>query len=615
MKQGFKKWIILLLLLVLPVCRADAAEHTLSQPELLEQVQIPEHWSASALEFCVGNGILKGKGDSLAHEDPTTRAETAAILVRLLGAQGLEADLTSYTDANPKAWYYAEVACAVEIGLMRGVSEHSLAPNEPVTREQVFVMLSRAFGLYPQDPQLYREFADSGKVSNYARNAVSALMERGILTGYNDGTVRPRAAITRAELAKLLYELFTHIVSDPAQLPRQGRVLYNGTLPIPADYALEGDLTLGCGIRQDYTLEATSVTGELRLACKPGLKAQLQQVSANTLSAATTTTLASDSPLTTVFAGGAGSLLSLQAQRLYAAADCTVEGDQGFLACLGDRTTVTLNGNTPVVEIYGANVTVQGSGLAETVDVYAGGSTVTLAHKQQRDYSYDYDYENALSTVKTVYIWDTVVKDTKLYSSFGLYGVIRELPKGTKLEHYYLQDGAKAAAVITEDGIFGYVPVANIRIPDALELEQRAYSQGTMEGYVNGKGYSSSTGYLIWVSLKTQTVNIFTGKKGNWKLLSSAPCASGKPATPTVRGVYSVRYKYDQWNFDTYKVCYVTGFYEGYAFHSRCYAPDWSKLTDPTIGTPASHGCLRMLDEDCRFIYESIPYGTTVVVY
>ena len=55
--------------------------------------------------------------------------------------------------------------------------------------------------------------------------------------------------------------------------------------------------------------------------------------------------------------------------------------------------------------------------------------------------------------------------------------------------------------------------------------------------------------------------------------------------------------------------------YEGYAFHSRVYSPDYSTLLDDAISYPASDGCLRMLDEDCKFIMEKIPMRTRVVVY
>jgi len=53
----------------------------------------------------------------------------------------------------------------------------------------------------------------------------------------------------------------------------------------------------------------------------------------------------------------------------------------------------------------------------------------------------------------------------------------------------------------------------------------------------------------------------------------------------------------------------------GYAFHSRLYNPGHNYLTDPSIGFPVSHGCIRMYDEDVQWIYDNIPNNTSVVVF
>jgi hypothetical protein len=61
--------------------------------------------------------------------------------------------------------------------------------------------------------------------------------------------------------------------------------------------------------------------------------------------------------------------------------------------------------------------------------------------------------------------------------------------------------------------------------------------------------------------------------------------------------------------------CIGVVFYGGYAFHSRIYNRSYSTMLDDAIGYPASDGCLRMLDEDCRYIIDEMPYNTRVVVY
>ena len=143
------------------------------------------------------------------------------------------------------------------------------------------------------------------------------------------------------------------------------------------------------------------------------------------------------------------------------------------------------------------------------------------------------------------------------------------------------------------------------------------YSQEIKTRWVNLQGYSSKTKYLIWVNLTYQRVNIFEGSQGNWTLIRTCLCGSGKPSTPTVKGVFATTYKQNAWSYGSYYCGPVVRFYGGYAFHSRLeYWPMGSgRFYDARIGFPISHGCLRMYDDDIWFIYNNIPNGTTVVVH
>lgn len=145
--------------------------------------------------------------------------------------------------------------------------------------------------------------------------------------------------------------------------------------------------------------------------------------------------------------------------------------------------------------------------------------------------------------------------------------------------------------------------------PDYLDI--------TKQNFVNSKGYSSSTKYLVWANLATQKVNVFEGSKGNWKLIKVFRCASGAPATPTPQGVTYVTYKQTAWKTDNYVCKPIVRFYPntGYAFHSVLYKPDESGIKDGTIGYPVSHGCLRMKPSSIQWIYDNIPTKTTVVIY
>jgi lipoprotein-anchoring transpeptidase ErfK/SrfK len=142
------------------------------------------------------------------------------------------------------------------------------------------------------------------------------------------------------------------------------------------------------------------------------------------------------------------------------------------------------------------------------------------------------------------------------------------------------------------------------------------YSEGLAESYVSS--YSSSSNYLIWVSLQNQKVYVFYGSKGNWDLIHTFICGTGKSTSPTPTGVTKTTYKQTGWFESSYTVAPVVRFYPntGYAFHSRLYYPGGSSvLKDASIGYPVSHGCVRMLTPDVTYIYNWIPNGTTVIIY
>lgn len=164
-------------------------------------------------------------------------------------------------------------------------------------------------------------------------------------------------------------------------------------------------------------------------------------------------------------------------------------------------------------------------------------------------------------------------------------------------------------------------------LPDASEVLAKVhpyyysgntdYTQGEKTVFVNAKGYSSKTQYLIWVSRSAQMVNVFEGSQWNWKLIHEFQCATGKSSSPTPIGVTEVTYKQTGWYTSSYTCRPVVRFYPGtgYAFHSRLYYPGTNKLKDPSIGFPVSAGCVRMLDEGIYWLYNNIPSGTTVVIY
>jgi len=138
------------------------------------------------------------------------------------------------------------------------------------------------------------------------------------------------------------------------------------------------------------------------------------------------------------------------------------------------------------------------------------------------------------------------------------------------------------------------------------------------EVWVYAKGYTSTTEYLLWISIAYQRVNVFQKSGEDWELIRTCIVGTGAPNSPTGTGVTTVTYRqYNGWTTSAYTVKPVVRFRRGsgYAFHSRTFYPNTSTLRDERIGFPISRGCIRMYDEDIWYLYDYIPEGTTVVIY
>ncbi|MBR4309026.1 MAG: S-layer homology domain-containing protein [Oscillospiraceae bacterium] len=661
----------------------DTEIETPTEPEY----DFPDDWSRPALEFAVEKGILQGNGaGDLRPHDSITRAETAAVLVRLLGAKG-KGELQNFRDVDPQAWYYSELSAAVAAGIFNGTGASTMEPSAPITREQMMVVLCRAFGIVSRDPVAYEEFSDSIQISAYARAGVGALREKGLLTGYTDGSLKPRNPITRAETAQLLRNIFDCIADTPEEIPTEGRVLYRGTELLPEELQLEGSLVLAYNTPTEQKFGNWQIRDTLVLRMESGAAPELEGLQCAQLVLCTEGTfqvqteeiwlggkgveLLGDGPFlgcmigdhsavgnyaTVRICGGSldirGTVQSATlpgSGQLSLRGDCTelyigshgkvqLQGDcetayiepYGELELTGNidsltmdgYTVLTLHGTAQSIDVTGGNATIQGSGQAESVVLHESGTKVSVQVTTLRDLPYENgylkDYNTALSTVRTHQVPCTMNSSASMYRNQELSGYMVTVPKGARVYLEWNPSGSGIRVSYTDSDSntwTGWVPrgAVSIHSSQAIYNGSLDYSQGTKEGFVNLRGDSSDTEYLIWVSRYTQKVMVYQGSQGNWKLIKTMPCATGANYCPTPQGVYTLQGHRTIWDFGDYVVYNVTVYNGPFAFHTVLYYPS-GKLMDGTVGQPKSQGCVRMLKEDSSYIY-NLPLGTKVVIY
>lgn len=136
------------LLLSTPAVAATADDFT----------DFPSDWSAPALSQAVENGLLNGYDGKINPTGLLTRAQMATMVNRAFGATAT-ASLSGYEDVAPTDWYYEELAKAVQMGTFQG-DNGALRPNQPITREQAFAVLARAFVLEAEDTDALNTFPD-----------------------------------------------------------------------------------------------------------------------------------------------------------------------------------------------------------------------------------------------------------------------------------------------------------------------------------------------------------------------------------------------------------------------------------------------------------------------
>lgn len=168
----------------------------------------PQNWSKDAMEFAVKNNYITGvSADKIAPKAALTRAQLAAILSRVMktGAGDVSV-LDNFNDADKNAWYAGSMAKAVELHILYGEGD-SIYPNRPVTRQELFAILVRAFSVTGGDESTLAPYSDAGNVSSWAKAAISAMIAQGYAAGYEDKTIRPTQQVTREEFAQLLYRM------------------------------------------------------------------------------------------------------------------------------------------------------------------------------------------------------------------------------------------------------------------------------------------------------------------------------------------------------------------------------------------------------------------------
>lgn len=161
----------------------------------------PGYWAQAAIQSLAAKGIIDGFGDgTFRPNDPVTRAQFVKMLDLTLGIAPSEKP-TAFRDVPAGAWYAGYVSAASQAGIVQGVSLSRFAPDAPLSREQMAVLVARALHLRPTGITIFK---DGAEISPWAEASVQADVDAGYLRGMPDGSFQPLASATRAQAAEVL---------------------------------------------------------------------------------------------------------------------------------------------------------------------------------------------------------------------------------------------------------------------------------------------------------------------------------------------------------------------------------------------------------------------------
>ena len=172
-----------------------------------------------AIDFVYNEGLFSGiTKTTFGPNENMTRGMFVTVLGRLHGVSSKGAT-TQFTDVKKKDYFSGYVAWAAKNGIVTGTSATTFAPNANVTREQICAMMVRYCNFAKIKLAKVNApiaFTDAKKISSYARSAVAACQQGGVVGGEKDGNgyrFRPQGNASRAEVATIMMNFSKNYMS------------------------------------------------------------------------------------------------------------------------------------------------------------------------------------------------------------------------------------------------------------------------------------------------------------------------------------------------------------------------------------------------------------------
>lgn len=212
---------------------------------------IAGHWAEDVITQWENAGMISGYEDGTFR--PNNSVTRAEFVIMMNNALGLtETGEVSFSDVQPGNWFYNAVAVAVAAGYCSGYEDGTFKPSATITRAEAAVMIANAAGL-TQDATGAAAFTDS--IPAWAQGSVGAVVNAGFMSGYPDGTFAANQSITRAEAVSSLNRVIGGVTANDVVVTEATEI---------ADQTIDGNLIIDAALTDGkVSVKNTTVKGNI----------------------------------------------------------------------------------------------------------------------------------------------------------------------------------------------------------------------------------------------------------------------------------------------------------------------------------------------------------------
>jgi len=172
--------------------------------KVIQLTDVGSHWAEQPVRFMLAQGIISGYPDSTYRpNNPVTKFEAIMMISKASGFDGTAEQRLTW-DKNVPDWMEECLDYAVDEGILTEDEADNLKGWEPAKRYEVAIWAARAMGVDVDDQA---SFLDNDEIPNFARPYVGGMFKHHFMVGYPGNKFQPNKPVTRAELAAVIYRI------------------------------------------------------------------------------------------------------------------------------------------------------------------------------------------------------------------------------------------------------------------------------------------------------------------------------------------------------------------------------------------------------------------------